>query len=61
MLRPKEKPFNLVEKKQLQFSMAIENVDFMHECCPQHLSRGNARMKLDKTGKEGKQGLDNME
>ena len=41
---------------QVPFSMAIENVELMHECCPQHLPMGTARTKKDKeTDGEGKQ------
>ena len=45
----------LPEKKQVPFSMAIENEELMHECFPKHRRMGTARMKLDKeTDEEGK-------
>ena len=36
--------------------MAIENMELMRECSPEHLSMGTARLKCDKeTEEEGKQ------
>ena len=35
--------------------MVKENKEFIHECCPQHLCMGTARMKIDKEMEEGKQ------
>ena len=34
-----------VGEKQVPFSMAILNVELMHECFPKHLRMGTARMK----------------
>ena len=46
----------IARKKQLQLSMALGNVGLVHECYPQHLHKGNAKMKVDKeTEIEGKQ------
>ena len=33
------------KKKQVAFSMAIENGEIMHECFPKHLCMGTTRMK----------------
>ena len=33
-----------VGKKQVPFSMAVGNVELMHECFPKHLHMGRARM-----------------
>ena len=32
-------------KKQVTFSIAIENVELMHECSPEHLRKGTVRLK----------------
>ena len=35
--------------------MAMENVELMHECCPQHMVIGKLKIKYDKeTDEEGK-------
>ena len=39
-----------VGKKQVSFSMTIENEELMQECFPKHLRMGTARM--NKTEKE---------
>ena len=36
------------ESAQVQFSMALKNVELVHEHHPQHLRRGTTRMKSDK-------------
>ena len=36
-----------VRKKDVPFSMAMENVEIMHECCRKHL-RGNAREQQER-------------
>ena len=47
---------------RVPFSMAIVNVELIHNCFPNHSSMGTARMKYDKdTEKEGKQRRMNME
>ena len=38
----------IVERReQVPFRMAIENGELMHECSPEHLRIGTARLKLD--------------
>ena len=37
----------LYYERQVTFSMAIENVELMHECSPEHLRMGTARLKSD--------------
>ena len=42
-------------RKQIPISMAIENLELMHEYFPKHLRMGTARFKLDnKTAEESK-------
>ena len=43
-----------VGKKQVPFSMAIGNVELIHECLPKHLCMGTVTMKYDKETQEGK-------
>ena len=40
-----EKTQQKKSKKQAPFSMAIGNVELMHECSPKHSCMGTARMK----------------
>ena len=47
----------LSEKKQLPFSMAIINVELMHECFLKHFRIEMARMKKDKEIEGKKRGM----
>ena len=35
----------LYYERKVPFSMAIENMELMHECSPEHLRMGTARLK----------------
>ena len=41
-----------VRREQVPFSMAIENMELMHECSPKHLRMGTARLKEEKESEE---------
>ena len=50
------------QSDQVTFSMAIGNVQLMHECLPKHLRMGTARMKQHiKTDEKGETRRVNME
>ena len=36
-----------IHTKKAPFSMAIRNVELMHECFPKHSCKGTARMKQE--------------
>ena len=40
--------------EQVQFNMVIENLEVVHEYCPQHLGMGTSRMKGKATEKKEK-------
>ena len=49
-------------RKQVPFSMAIENGELMRECSPEHLRMGTARLKYhNETEEEGKKRKINVE
>ena len=45
--------FNISKKNKAPFSIAIGNVELVHECFPEHSPMGTARMKQDKETDEG--------
>ena len=51
----------VANNKKNPFSIAIENVKLVHECCPQHLGIGAARIKEDEeTERVGKERRENI-
>ena len=44
----------LSEKRHAPFSMAIWNVELMHECFPKHWYMGTGEKKWDKETEKGK-------
>ena len=39
----------------IPFSMAVKNVELMHECCSQQMRMGTSRMKWDKETAEDRE------
>ena len=44
---------SFLEKNKVSFSMAIGNVELVHECFPKHSRMGTVRMKQDEETDEG--------
>ena len=42
-------------RKEVPFTMAIENIKLMHDVTPEHFSIGTIKLKFDKDTEEGRQ------